>query len=99
MDNVLNLIKHYIEKGTSSTLDYTIDMFKDVYSTLKKNDPQTVFFAKYYGKVTDLLKNLNNTSLNLTQFYKKRIQFYNVISLIWVQMGSHHTISYTNKNT
>ena len=63
-------------------IDYSLEVFNSIYTNLKKNDkPQ---FENFYNLVNEMLANIDKTVLAEPKFFKKRVSFFNVISIIWV---------------
>lgn len=64
-------------------IDYSLDLFKSIYISLKKNEHST-FKEFFYSVVSNLLQNINQTIFSDPKYYHKRRAFFNVISVIWI---------------
>lgn len=74
----------------NAILDYSLEVFKIIYTKLKKYDkPQ---FQAFYALVTEMLQNINSTIFADPNFFKKRVTFFNVISIIWLNSQDYHYI-------
>ena len=66
----------------SEIIDYSLELFKTIYMSLKKQDDYS--FEKFYDLVKNLLDNINETIFANPNFYHKRRDFFNIVAIIWV---------------
>lgn len=86
---IIEICVRNFNTGNNEILDYSLELFKTIYTSLKKNEHNT--FQEFYQIVHRLLQNIEGTIFSNPKFYHKRRDFFNVISLIWINSD---TISY-----
>ena len=78
----IKLCINNLQSDKNEIIDYSLELFKTIYTALKKHDHQS--FEILYELVSDLLNKINETIFANPNYYHKRRDFFNIIAIIWV---------------